>query len=96
MIVTLTLIAAGGSIGLVRTLPSPVGRRLVMLLAVPAYPGAVALATSVSASAGSPGTLEVAYLPTSVMVCLSVGLIWRSRRRSRSSGTRGSPPDRAA
>ena len=67
-----------------------------MLLAVPAYPGAVALATSVSGSAGSAGTLEVAYLPTSVLACLSVGLIWRSRRRSRSPGTRGSPPDLAA
>jgi hypothetical protein len=96
MIVTLTLIAAVAAIGLVRTLPSPVGWRLVMLLAVPAYPGAVALATSLSASAASPGTLEVAYLPTIVLACLSVGLIWRSRRRSRSPSTRGSPPDLAA
>src|SRR5262249_7932861 len=48
MIVSLALIAAAGAIGLLHTLPSPVGRRLITLLAVPAYPGAMALATSTS------------------------------------------------
>jgi hypothetical protein len=94
MIVSMTLIIAAAAIGLLRTLPPPVGRRVLMLLAVPAYPGAVALATSTS---GSPGPLAAAvYLPTLTLACLAARLVWRSRRRGHLRQTPESPTDPAA
>jgi hypothetical protein len=94
MIVSLMLITAAGAIGLLCTLPPPVGRRLLLLLAVPAYPGAVALAASTS---GSPGPLAaVVYLPTVMLACLAAGLVWRSRRRGRLRPTAESPTGPAA
>jgi hypothetical protein len=91
MIVSLTLITAAGALGLVRTLPSPVGRRLLMLLAVPAYPGGVALATSSSASLGPLAVAGIVYLPTLMLACLAVGLVWRSRRPGHLRRTPGDP-----
>jgi hypothetical protein len=94
MIVSLMLIAAAGAIGLLRALPPPAGRRLLLLLAVPAYPGAVALAASTS---GSPGPLAaVVYLPTVMLACLAAGLVWRSRRRGHLRPTPESPAGPAA
>jgi hypothetical protein len=94
MIVSLMLITAAGAIGLLRTLPPPVGRRLLLLLAVPAYPGAAALAASTS---GSPGPLAaVVYLPTVMLACLAAGLVWRSRRRGHLRPTAESPAGPAA
>jgi hypothetical protein len=95
MIVSLTLITAAGAIGLLRTLPSPVGRRLITLLAVPAYPGAVALATSTSVSLAPLAAAEVVYLPTLTLACLAVGLVWRSRRHAHVPRTPESPDDPA-
>jgi peptidoglycan/LPS O-acetylase OafA/YrhL len=93
MIVSLMLITAAGAIGLLCTLPPPVGRRLLLLLAVPAYPGAVALAASTS---GSPGPLAAAvYLPTLLLACMAAGLVWRSRRRGQLPRTPESPADPA-
>ena len=94
MIVSLMLITAAGAIGLLRTLPPPVGRRLLLLLAVPAYPGAVALAASTS---GSPGPLAaVVYLPTVMLGCLAAGLVWRSRRHGHLRPAPESPAGPAA
>jgi hypothetical protein len=96
MVVSLTLIAAAGAIGLLRTLPSPVGRRLITLLAVPAYPGAVALAASTSVSLAPLAAAEVVYMPTLALACLAVSLVWRSRRRGHVPRTPESPADPAA
>lgn len=80
VVLTTALVAAGAALGLSRTLPSPVGKRLLVLLAVPAYPSVVSL----TASAAGPGWLlgaEVVYPPTVLLGCLAVGLVWQSRRR---------------
>ena len=87
MTVALMLICAAAAVGLLRTLPSPVGRRLLLLLAIPAYPGAVTLAANASGGVGPVGTFEIVYLPTVLLACLSVGLVWRSRRHSPAHGS---------
>jgi hypothetical protein len=91
MSATLTMIAALAALWLVRTLPSPIGRRLLMLLAVPAYPGATTLVTRGSGAIGPFGTVEVVYLPTLVLACLAVALIWQSRRHDQSQQTPQAP-----
>jgi len=96
MVAVLTLISAVAAAGLLRTLPPPVGRRLILLLAVPAYPGAMTLAANASGGVETVGTFEIVYLPTVFLACLCVGLVWRSRRRTQPPGTtRHSPPDAA-
>jgi len=80
MITTMALIAVGGAIGLLRTLPSPVGRRLLALLAVPSYPGFLTLATGGSGTFGPFGVVEAVYVPTVVLACLAAALILQSRR----------------
>jgi len=82
MITTLAVIAAGGAISLMRVLPSPVGRRLLALLAVPAYPGVTAYVSNWSSTVGPFSIDELVYLPTVVTACLVAALIWQSRRSS--------------
>jgi hypothetical protein len=91
MITTMALIAVGGAIALVRTLPSPVGKRLLTLLAAPAYPGMVTLATGGSGTIGPLGAFEAVYLPTVLLACLAAVQIWRSRHGDRAHGTPGPP-----
>jgi hypothetical protein len=83
IVVSLTLIAMGAAIGLFRTLPSPVGRRLLMLMAVAAYPGAAAFALPGAGSIEPIGAIEFVYVPTATLACVAVGLVWKSRRQAR-------------
>jgi len=86
------VIAIGGAVGLIRTLPSPVGKRMLALLAVPAYPGAVTIATTGSETVGPLSLFEGVYLPTLLLACLVAALIWQSRRRAGFERTPDSPP----
>jgi hypothetical protein len=92
MIATLALIAVVGAFGVLRTLPSPIGRRLLMLLAVPAYPGVLTFATSGASVFGPFGVVGVVYVPTVLLACVAIALMTRSRRHGQSSETLG-PPD---
>jgi hypothetical protein len=72
------------SAGLVLTIPGPAARGLLLLLAVPAYPGA-AWAIGLSGPFGSDtsGFPNLVFLPTVLLACLAVAAVWRSRRRRR-------------
>ncbi|HEX2322302.1 MAG TPA: hypothetical protein VHJ18_25250 [Streptosporangiaceae bacterium] len=87
MVIALTLICAVAAVGLLRTLPPPLGRRLLLLLAVPAYPGALTLAADASGRVESVGTFAIVYLPAVLLACLCAGLVWRSRRPNQPSRT---------
>lgn len=54
-----------------------------MLLAVAAYPGAAAFAVPGAGTIVLIGAFEVVYLPTAVLACVAVGLVWKSRRQAR-------------
>jgi len=92
VVLTTALVAAGAALGLSRTLPSPVGKRLLVLLAVPAYPSVMSLA----ASGAGPGWLlsaAVVYPPTVLLACLAIALVWQSRRREHAQRNTGQPAD---
>lgn len=76
---TLVLIA----VAIVRTIPSRISVGLLVLLAVPGYPGAV-WAAGVSGPIGTDlGNFpDIVFLPTMLFACLAIVLVARSRRRS--------------
>jgi hypothetical protein len=80
-IIPVGLAAAAAALALMRTLPSPVGKRLLTLLAIPAYPSLVSMAAGGYASTGQH---EVIYLPTLAIIGLAASRAWKSRRHSRS------------
>lgn len=72
------------SAGLLLTIPGTPARGLLVLLAVPTYPGAVWATmglrdTVVSHPSGFP---NLVFLPTVLLACLALAAIWRHRRRS--------------
>ncbi len=80
-IIPLGAAVIAAALGLIYTLPSPVGKRLLMLLAIPAYPSLVSIAAGGYAATAQH---EVIYLPTLAIVGLAAARAWRSRRRSHS------------
>ena len=70
--------------GLVLTVPGPAARGLLLLLAAPAYPGAVwAIGISrywTNHVSGFP--FKLLLPPTVLFACLAAVAVWRSRRRS--------------
>jgi hypothetical protein len=63
------------------TLPSRVGIRLLILLAIPAYPSLVSVAAGGYASAGQH---DLIYLPTLALLGLAAVRAWQSRSPDRS------------
>ena len=80
-IIPLGAAVVAAALGLIYTLPSPVGKRLLMLLAIPAYPSLVSIAAGGYAATAQH---EVIYLPTLAIVGLAAARAWRSRCRSHS------------
>jgi len=80
-IIPLGAAVVAAALGLIYTLPSPVGKRLLMLLAIPAYPSLVSIAAGGYAATAQH---EVIYLPTLAIVGLAAARAWRSRRRNHS------------
>ena len=80
-IIPLGAAVVAAALGLIYTLPSPVGKRLLILLAIPAYPSLVSIAAGEYAATAQH---EVIYLPTLAIVGLAAARAWRSRRRSHS------------
>ncbi len=80
VIAALAVVAAG----LVLTIPGPAGRGVLLLLAAPAYPGAVwAIGYSrywTNHVSGFP--FKVFFAPTVLFACLAVAAIWRSRHQA--------------
>ncbi len=77
-VIPMGVAAAAAALGLLRTLPSPVGKRLLTLLAIPAYPSLVSVAAGGYASAGQHG-FEIIYLPTLALACLALARVRQSR-----------------
>ncbi|HEX2319605.1 MAG TPA: hypothetical protein VHJ18_11550 [Streptosporangiaceae bacterium] len=82
LIVIAALAVAAG--GLMLTIPGPAARCIVLLLAVPAYPGAVwAIGYSryyTNHVSGFP--FRILFAPTVLIVCIATAAVWRSRSRS--------------
>jgi cytochrome bd-type quinol oxidase subunit 2 len=80
-VIVLAVLASIGA-GMLRTIPRTAARGLLVLLAVPAYPGAV------WATMGLRDTVvnhpfripNLVFLPTVLLACLALAAIWRSRR----------------
>jgi hypothetical protein len=91
IIVTVALCAVAA--GLLLTLPAPVGASLLLLLAIPGYPAAMAISGIGAARAldiSSPYSIALVYLPIIALVGLIAALAWRSRARgSAASKERG-------
>ena len=73
----LALVAAG----LALTIPGPAARGLLMLLVVPAYPGAVwAIGVSGSYGSDTSGFPSLVFLPTALFAGLAAAALWQWRR----------------
>ncbi len=95
VLVVSTLVAmVAAVIGLVLTLPAPIGARLLLLLAIPGYPAVIALTGVGEIQVNgweNPSGLALLWLPTIALVGLVAVLAWRSRHRgSAASQHRGS------
>lgn len=84
VIAALAVVAAG----LMMTIPGPAARGLLLLLAAPAYPGAVwAIGYSrywTNHVSGFP--FQLLFPPTLLFACLAMAAIWRSRRCRATAG----------
>jgi len=82
--VIVVAVLASISAGLVLTIPGTAASGLLVLLAVPAYPGAVWAAVGLNDSVRNhPFRFpNLVFLPTVLFACLAVAAVWRSRRRS--------------
>jgi hypothetical protein len=79
VIAVLALFAAG----LLLTIPRTAARGLLLLLAAPAYPGAVwAIGLSGPFGSYTSGFPSLVFLPTVLLACLAAAASWRSRCRS--------------
>lgn len=77
-------VGVAGVIAILATMPRPIGWRLLLLLAIPAYPAAIALSGLGGAApfgTASPSGWALFYLPVVALICLVAVLAWRSRRR---------------
>jgi hypothetical protein len=74
-LIVLSVSAAAAGLALLQTLPSPIGRRLMILLAIPAYPSIVWLTVAPAGRAEA----EFVYAPTLALACAAAALILRSR-----------------
>ncbi len=74
--------------GLVLTIPGPAARGLLLLLAAPAYPGAVwAIGVGrywTNHVSGFP--YKLLFAPTVLFPCLAMAAVWRSRRSTADVG----------
>lgn len=69
--------------GLILTISKPVAARVLVVLAVPAVPGAVWVLQFASAMAGNAAAApfpKLAFLPVLLLACVSAVVAWRSRR----------------
>jgi len=82
-VIVLSVAAAAAGLGLLQTLPSPIGRRLIILLAIPAYTSILWLTVAPAGRAEA----EFVYAPTLVLACVAAALILRSRHAR--AGTSG-------
>ena len=73
-VIPLAAAAAAAALGLMLTLPTRVGMRLLMLLAIPAYPSLVSVAAGGYATTGQH---ELIYLPTLALLGLAAVRAWR-------------------
>jgi hypothetical protein len=83
LVIVLSVAAAAAGLALLQALPAPIGRRLIILLAIPAYPSILWLTV---APAGRTEA-EFIYAPTIALACVAAALILRSRHRR--AGTSG-------
>ena len=82
-VIVLSVAAAAAGLALLQTLPSPMGRRLIILLAIPAYPSILWLTAAPAGRAEA----EFVYAPTLALACVAAALILRSRHgRAGTSG----------
>jgi hypothetical protein len=72
------------TVGLALTIPGPVARGLLVLLAVPAYPGAVWATFGFNDNiTNHPFRFpNLVFLPTVLIACLAIAAVWRSRRHT--------------
>jgi len=69
--------------GLLLTISGPTSRLALLLLAAPAYPGAVwAIGRSGPFGSDTSGFPNLIFVPTALIACLAMGAIWRSRRHA--------------
>ena len=69
--------------GLALTIPGPAARGLLLLLAAPAYPGAVwAIGISGSYGPDTSGFPNLTFLPTALFAGLAAAALWRWRHRT--------------
>jgi hypothetical protein len=81
--VTLTLIAAAAATAIMRVLPAPVGKRLIILAAIPGYPAVIAICgigAQNQAYLAASYSLGLIYLPAIALTCLAGALAWWSHR----------------
>jgi len=78
-IIPLGAAAAAAALALLRTLPPPVGKRLLLLLAIPACPSVMSVVAGGYPGAPSYGLI---YLPTLAILGLAAARVSRSRRPS--------------
>jgi hypothetical protein len=92
VIAALAVVAAG----LLRSIPGPAARGLLLLLAVPAYPGAVwAIGFSrVWTNHVSGFPFKILFAPTVLFAGLAIAAAWRSRRRTAAYTASGRPRPR--
>jgi hypothetical protein len=81
-LIVLSVSAAAAGLALLQTLPSPIGRRLIILLAIPAYPSIVWLTVAPAGRAEA----EFVYAPTLALACAAAALILRSHGQAGASG----------
>jgi hypothetical protein len=80
IVIAVLAVAAAGLLG---TIPGPAARGLLLLLAAPAYPGAVwAIGMSGPFGSYTGGFPSFVFLPSVLLACLAAAASWRSRRRS--------------
>jgi hypothetical protein len=80
-IIPLGVAAAAAALALLRTLPAPVGKRLLFLLAIPAYPSLVSI---VAGGYAATPLHRMIYLPTLAILGVAAVRASRPPRRSRS------------
>jgi hypothetical protein len=82
-VIVLSVSAAAAGFALLRMLPTPIGRRLTILLAIPAYPSFMWLTMALAGRVEA----ELVYAPTLALACVAAALILRSRHmRADTSG----------
>ncbi len=77
-LIVMSVCAAAAGLALLQALPPPLGRRLTILLAIPAYPSIMWLTLAPAGRAEA----ELIWAPTVALACAAAALIVRSRARA--------------